>query len=157
MPTELYIIIGIVILLAIFAIVLKLIKRSKKPRYSYQKRDLFTRNELNFYNDLLPIARKMNLTVFAKVRIADLIEARKNSSPGSFAKVSQKHVDFVLCDASLTPVLVVELDDRSHDREDRKKRDAFVDHAMKSAKMPIIHVRDSKNLQKKISEQKATF
>jgi Protein of unknown function (DUF2726) len=36
------------------------------------------------------------------------------------------HVDFVLADASTpAPVLVIELDDRSHDRAEAKERDAF--------------------------------
>jgi len=38
-------------------------------------------------------------------------------------------------------VLAIELDDSSHDREDRKDRDAFVDQVFAAARKPILHVR----------------
>lgn len=48
------------------------------------------------------------------------------------------------CFASRTPSpprLVIELDDRSHYRADRRDRDAFVDDVLASAGIPILHVR----------------
>lgn len=39
------------------------------------------------------------------------------------------------------PRLVVELDDASHSRPDRQRRDAFVDAALAAAGLPILHVR----------------
>jgi hypothetical protein len=38
------------------------------------------------------------------------------------------------------PRLVVELDDRSHDRADRQARDAFVDQVLYAASYPILHI-----------------
>jgi hypothetical protein len=35
---------------------------------------------------------------------------------------------------------IVELDDKSHRREDRKRRDGFVDEALKSAGIPITRI-----------------
>jgi hypothetical protein len=47
----------------------------------------------------------------------------------------------VLCDRNaVRPLLAIELDDSSHNRADRKARDAFVDSALKAAGLPIIHV-----------------
>ncbi len=47
------------------------------------------------------------------------------------------HVDFVLCDPdALTPLLVIELDDSSHERTARRDRDAFLG----AAGLPILHV-----------------
>jgi ssDNA-binding Zn-finger/Zn-ribbon topoisomerase 1 len=55
-------------------------------------------------------------------------------------RINQKHLDFVICKASdLSVVGVVELNDQSHIREDRAKRDVFVDNALGAAKVPIIH------------------
>ena len=34
----------------------------------------------------------------------------------------------------------MELDDSSHDAEDRKARDAFVDEVFRSAKFPLLHI-----------------
>jgi hypothetical protein len=54
----------------------------------------------------------------------------------------QQCLDFVLVDsASYAPRLVVELDDASHNREDRRERDAFVDDVLAAVGIPIVHVR----------------
>ncbi len=48
-------------------------------------------------------------------------------------------MDFVLCTPhAFTIAGVVELDDRTHDMQDRKERDEFVDEALKSAGIPLI-------------------
>jgi len=60
---------------------------------------------------------------------------------GHMNRVVSKHVDFVLCDLqNIRPQLVIELDDSSHEREDRRERDAFVDQALEAASLPILHV-----------------
>jgi len=37
-------------------------------------------------------------------------------------------------------MVAIELDDRSHEREDRMKRDAFVDRVFEAAVLPILHI-----------------
>jgi hypothetical protein len=51
-----------------------------------------------------------------------------------------KTVDFVIVNHStMTPLLVLELDDKSHERLDRKIRDQFVDEVLTSVGLPILH------------------
>lgn len=51
-------------------------------------------------------------------------------------------MDFVLCDSkTLAPVLVLELDDASHNAKSRQQRDAFVDRVFQAAGLPILHVK----------------
>jgi len=38
------------------------------------------------------------------------------------------------------PYMAIELDDRSHQREDRQKRDAFVDDVLTQAGIKIAHI-----------------
>ncbi len=53
---------------------------------------------------------------------------------------------FLLCRSdTLEPVLVVELDDASHDRPDRRERDGFVDELFASVELPILHLRARKS------------
>lgn len=79
--------------------------------------------------------------LFTKVRLGDLVFVASRAF-GPRNSVDRKHIDFVLCDpASISPVLAIELDDRSHDRPDRKRRDEFVDEVLASAGLPILHVR----------------
>ena len=58
-----------------------------------------------------------------------------------FAPLTGKCVDFVICDKeTMQTLLVIELDDKSHSRRERKTRDAFVDKTLQSAGIPILHV-----------------
>jgi very-short-patch-repair endonuclease len=78
------------------------------------------------------------------VRVADLLYTRKGTEKRQthFNRISAKHIDFVLCRADdVSPVLAVELDDASHDRDDRKDRDTFVDGAFAAAGFPLLRVR----------------
>jgi hypothetical protein len=73
-------------------------------------------------------------------------------------RIQAKCVDFVLCEAhDFAPRLVIELDDRSHDRPDRRERDAFVDEVLASAGIPILHARwqrhyDTQSLAQRIAD-----
>ena len=110
---------------------------------AYQRSWLFSYNEKDAYNKLLPIAQELGYSVFAKVRLLDLLEPVKGNPKYKtyFYKVQSKHVDFVLCDEKLVARYIIELDDSSHDRNDRKERDNFVDEVVESVGYKIIHVR----------------
>ena len=83
------------------------------------------------------------------VRVADVIKPKKTLDNKQkhilFRKTSQKHFDFVLCDPiSLEPLCVIELNDKSHQRKDRKERDKFLATACHSANLPLHFVPVSK-------------
>lgn len=77
--------------------------------------------------------------VFGKVRIADLIKPDNGAGrQAALNRIIARHVDFVVCDpGNLSVIGVVELDDKSHDRDSRRRRDALVDGAFGSAGIPI--------------------
>jgi|GEM_PF-510531 len=84
--------------------------------------------------------------LFTKVRLADLVTTvrglDKSARQTAFNKIKAKHADFVLCDPqTLVPVLVVELDDASHNAKSRRQRDDFVDRVYQAAELPILHVK----------------
>lgn len=110
---------------------------------AYQKKWLFSYNEKDAYNKLKAIAEPLGLTVFAKVRLLDLLEPVKGNPKYKtyFYKIQAKHVDFVLCDSKLVARYIIELDDSSHDTKARKERDAFVDEVVESVGYKIIHTR----------------
>jgi len=61
----------------------------------------------------------------------------------AFRHVSQKSVDFVLCDkAYISPKLAIELDDKSHERSDRVDRDIEVERILKGAGMPLLRIQN---------------
>ena len=109
---------------------------------AYQRRWMFTYNEKTAYNNLKPIAEELGYTVFAKVRLLDLLEPVKGTPKYKtyFYKIQAKHVDFVLCDSKLVARYIIELDDDSHQRHDRQQRDKLVDEVVESVGYKIIHV-----------------
>lgn len=108
----------------------------------YTKEWLFTYNEKDAYRELKKIADEMGYTIFTKVRILDLIKPIKGIEKYQtyFNKIKSKHVDFVLCNEKLVVEYIIELDDSTHERPDRKERDKFVDEALGAVGYKVIHV-----------------
>jgi len=102
---------------------------------------LLTPAELSFFHVLerLVVPR---YRVSSKVRLADLFDVKR--LPGHRAalnKIIAKHVDFVVCEPATSKVLVaIELDDRSHEREDRIERDHFVNELFASNGLPLLRI-----------------
>jgi very-short-patch-repair endonuclease len=106
------------------------------------KNYLLTQAERAFYDVLRPTVGT-HFHLFAMVRLADLIYIEKGTAnrQSHFNRIQSKHIDFVLCDnESIKPVLAIELDDSSHQRPDRQKRDAFVDEVLLQAGLPLLRV-----------------
>jgi len=113
------------------------------PRRPYKRAEfLFTPAERIFYKHLVRAVNGEYL-VFGKVRVADLVTIKgkygSKSSMSDLAKVAQKHVDFCLCHPeTLAVVCTIELNDKSHERIDRKSRDGFLDKVFKDVGLPIV-------------------
>ncbi len=124
------------------------------------KRYLMSRAERSFFGVLEQVTDSSKYYIFPQVSLSNLVTVEKGT--GSYQtyhnKVDRKSVDFVLFDRStISPVLAIELDDSSHDREDRQERDAFVDGVLAKAGLPLLHVRaqaayDPKQLAASITE-----
>lgn len=139
-------------LMAIFVIYLVL--RPKKhgdeyPLTNYYEYDahknLMSVAELSFFHALNKAVGEEYL-IFAKVRIADVLKPKKNMYHRSewqraFNLISSKHFDFVLCDPkSLSIIKVVELNDSSHQKPERIRRDNLVYTACMSADLSILMI-----------------
>lgn len=76
-----------------------------------------------------------------KVRIADIIQVVPGADRRQywFNRISSKQADFVIC-LGQRPIGVIEIDDRSHNSAKRRERDAFVDAAYATARLPSLHV-----------------
>lgn len=127
------------VLLAVFLLLLLI---SRKKRLPYEAKPLLTKREYAFYRLLKREADARQLLICPKVGLKDLMEVTDSRHFFQhFRKISQKHVDFVICDKNLQVLFAVELDDSSHDTEDAKKRDLFKDQAFKAAKIPLKRIR----------------
>jgi len=89
--------------------------------------------------------------VLAQVSLRQLLwlPGNNQSNPGRSAwqnRIDKKSVDFVVCDsATLTPKLVIELDEPSHARPERQTRDEQVDAVLQAAKLPVLRVLTSRS------------
>ena len=139
-----------VLLVAAAVILILLASRRFAPQDKppYKVRDgIVTSGERQFYRRLVE-AIDNDWLVFAKVRIADVLSVKSGTKKRMSwqNKINQKHVDFVLCDKeTLKFVMAIELDDRSHERPDRIKRDIFVNAAFESAKLPLLRIKTAKD------------
>jgi len=115
---------------------------TEQENLPYRLRDDFlSAAELDFFHALKQVVGE-HFHICSKVRISDLLYvANRRENLGHANRIDRKHVDFVLCDPkTMQPALVVELDDSSHQRKDRRDRDELVDAAFHVAGMPILHV-----------------
>lgn len=103
---------------------------------------LLSKGERAFWYPLFRAVRG-KYRIFCKVRLADVVSA-PDSRPDErrwFRKISSFHVDFVICDPKTTaPLLVVELDDRSHASPKRRERDKFKQAVLAAAHVPLYRV-----------------
>jgi len=144
----LIILLGLV-LLVFFKIVVIWINKSwlRKPTYKAKGPYLLSKGEKAFF-DVLVKAIPSSFYVCPKVRLADFIEVSLSKEDKNFwkafNKISQKHVDFLICNKStFGPKLVIELDGGSHNSKSRLERDAFVDNVLNQSNICIKHFKVS--------------
>lgn len=114
---------------------------------AYQRKWILTYNEKDAYKKIKEITDKYGYTLFAKVRLFDLVEPVKGNPKykTNLYKIQAKHVDFVICDEKLVARYVIELDDNSHNSEKRRQRDEFVNAVLTNTGYKVLHVRAIKN------------
>lgn len=118
----------------------------RTAEYPYGLRyDFLSATEISFYH-VLRSTLAPDVTIVIKPRLSDILFVRQpHINKGARNRIDRKHVDFLLCEtATMTPRLVVELDDSSHQKQKTQERDELVDGALKGAGLPILHVRAAK-------------
>lgn len=139
---------GVLLLLIGLAVFIFLFKDKLQFRPKYRPRGaLFTPAESVFLH-VLDKSIGDQYRVFGKVRLGDVVEAVPGVFKSSYIKarnqVFGKHLDYILCCRETNSIVcAIELDDSSHNRQDRVKRDHIVNMALKSAKIPLVRIKCS--------------
>lgn len=142
---EVVIVIALILTIAILILKLK-INSNENEKYEYSKKEsLMSEAEKKFFHSL-KIAINDNAEVFSKVRIADILEPRRQKNRKTwwktFNRISSKHFDFVICKKdSLDVICAIELDDKSHLKSKAMKRDKLVEEACISADFALVRVK----------------
>ena len=98
---------------------------SNKRKSTYVRRAVLTDTELRFFFRLLDAVSEGDY-VCPQLGMAAALETRggtAKSSLAAFRAISQKRIDFCICDRRMMPKLVVELDDHTHDAARDAERD----------------------------------
>src|SRR5712691_8523171 len=135
----------VVLLLLIAGAVVFLSAKAKRGMPSdamFERRPLLTKTEMRFL-EALEKAVCPHYRVYSQVSLSALVKVKadnRSTWQSAFNSVSRKYVDFVLVDPLTMEVKkVIELDDHSHDRQDRQGRDQQLDSILTQAGIPIVH------------------
>ena len=157
--------IAVVVVIIVIAVMLlvAILTRNKQAveealvKYSYiSKKQIMTNAEKVFYDKLLAtlgdnhyIVPQAHLSMFIDHKI------KGQNWKGAFSVINGKSVDFLIVEKlTQKPVLAIELDDYTHSRTDRTRRDAIVKKILDNAGIPLQRYAD--NRQTPVFMQKKT-
>ena len=87
--------------------------------------------------------------VIPQVHLDELVKPEnglKSMRIFSFRHINQKSVDFVICNRiTMHPLLAIELDDKSHEREERKDRDEEVERILRESNILLLRLKKDQN------------
>ncbi len=140
---------GILVLIVLLAIIFR-----KKEEYPYTKRKfLMSVPERKFYEELYKMVDGSKYVVLPQVPLSRVIEVTKRGKDfwKYHNRINKKILDFVIFKKLYyEPMLVIEYDDKSHERKERRKRDEFLDKALEKAGLKIVHVKYGEKISSKM-------
>ncbi len=148
----------VILYIVIFALILILIKRSKKQHLVIHHVPIVNQSDqpkVVGYRKRLSVMDKKEAAlffelkkqfsdkyyIFPKMRIADVVDT--NHGQGFYNrrnKVLPRHLDFVICNLSFVPMLVIELNGGYHNRPDVAERDKQKKQILEEAKLPLFTI-----------------
>jgi Protein of unknown function (DUF2726) len=115
---------------------------SEESRYTL-KNSLLTEAEQEFLSVLKQVVGSRYL-IESQVPLSGIVKPIDSSEHWTnyhdFNLISRKSIDFVLYDEEFKPHVAIELDDRSHLRWDRIKRDQQINEIMKNVGLKMIRI-----------------
>jgi hypothetical protein len=130
--------VAVVVVSALFLLRSKLIpeREERGTRGLYAKRPLSTPEQILYFRLREALPERI---VLAQVSLSRILGVENGLESRAWRnKISQKSADFVVCRRDATVVAVIELDDASHERGDRRAADATKEQALSAAGIPLI-------------------
>lgn len=107
--------------------------------HDYTPKPLLTATEAKFHA-CLELVSQGRCRIQIKPRLADVFQHERGDQ-AAFNKISQKHVDFLICrNDDWLPMLAIELDDASHNTKRARERDMFVNNLFASTGIPLLRI-----------------
>ena len=97
----------------------------------YKSKKLCTKNEMKFYYALRKaLPKKNNFMIHCQTPLRALFEPINKDNKAANRNLGSKRFDFVITDNNLNVIVIIELDDFSHNHPDRIRRDKFVENTV---------------------------
>lgn len=114
-------------------------KEAKIINYSnFQKKDyVMTQAELKFYRELKNITDKLELTIFPQIQLEKIISVRNNNRAYR-NRIKSRSIDYtIVTNKNCKIVCCIELDDYTHNYNNRIKRDEFINKLFSSTEIKL--------------------
>ena len=139
------------IIFFILGIILRLSNnRNKNTNIKYLiKSNPMTETEQKFITYLKVFTDKYDLIILPQVQLQSIFKTFDKKDIANFNKIKAKSIDFAIVDNKYNYKLFIELDDYTHNRKDRIKRDIFVNNLFNTynLKLKRIKVKNNYNLE----------
>ena len=141
MHANLLVIISIGLVSLILTVIIVVAKTFVKPIQPYYKNSVFiSKAEQSFFKVLRRSYRREILYILSQVALNRLLRTEEKDWR-YINKISQKSVDFVLVDKiTFTPILIIELDDSTHNLPERVLRDSFLNSVLTAVELPFLRI-----------------
>lgn len=115
-------------------------ERGVEADWPYGAKKPLTRVEQAFYYRLVQTLPE--LVVLAQVPLSSFLRVRKGRTWREwFNRISQKSVDFLICERDFRIVAAIEIDDGSHEAAERIESDKTKSRALTAARVPLLRWR----------------
>ncbi len=145
------VIVGLMIAFAMVILFRLLVSRISATPYPYYKNPLFISKSEQAFMRVLESIVQDRYYIFCQVNVHSLLKVQKGEKEywKYMNKINQKSVDFVLTDKnSFEPLVAIELDDLSHNFQNRKNRDVYINEAFKAGGIPLLRIKTSQSYDK---------
>ena len=158
-----FVFISLFVVILVAVLLLSLMKKDNKQIetmkvYPYLKRSsLYTPIERAFKHKL-QLAVNEQYDIASKVRLSDLLTVKHTKAKSASQKASQyiqlMYVDFVLSDTETSEILCAIKLNNSSDAQPDKQHNAFIDNALRAAKIPLLHFSPEENAEPQLIADK---
>ena len=99
-----------------------------------------TYTEKNFYIELKKITDELGYTIIPQLQLQRIFKPKQNKII-AFNKIKSKSIDFTIIDENYKYKLFIELDDYTHNYNNRIKRDNFINELFKYYNKDLIRIK----------------
>jgi len=111
---------------------------NKEIKKFYELQELLTPPEFKLFQIIDSSINKKKYYIIPQTSILSLLNIKFENNREAWNKVSNRRLDFLITDKNFRPILAIELDDKSHEKPERQKRDLEVEEVLSGIGLKMI-------------------